>query len=262
MSEVETFTKRDAIKSLKECAKKNDGYLTPELYLVSNLNPPVKWITEQFGSFDNALKESNIFTQKEYEIQQSKIQIVKNFKLIAIENNGIVTQVLYKKNECKPSVDYISKHFGWEEMIREANVKPHSQLMNIDDLLNKLKLEIKKLGYIPTRDEYEKLSISPSVDSLSTKGVPWTEAMRKVGYNTYGKPVKVKDKICLEEGCYNQFTPIDDQTYCDNCYKDMRIKLMKKIDKLNSEQKHKDIIRKLTYGGNGDRIIKEILESI
>jgi hypothetical protein len=196
------------------------------------------------------------------ETNDTKIQIIKNLKLLALENNGIVTQTLYKQNKLKPSTEYISKHYGWEEILREANVKPHVQLMSVDDLVDKLKIEIKKLGYIPTRDEYEKLNISPSVDSLSSKGITWGDAMKKAGYNTYGKAVKVKDRICKDIDCFNQFTPEGEQKHCDVCYKKMRMNLIKKLEKLNNYDKLKDIIRKLVYGGNNDSIIEDIFENL
>jgi hypothetical protein len=200
--------------------------------------------------------------KKQPETNETKMQIIKNIKLLALENNGIVTKTLYKQNKLKPSTEYISKHYGWENILREANVKPHTQLMSANDLIDKLKTEIKKLGYIPTRDEYEKLNMSPSVDSLSSKGIKWTDAMKKAGFITYGKPVKVKDKICKDIDCFNQFTPVGEQKYCEVCYKQMRMKLIKKLEKLNNYDKLKDIIRKLVYGGNNDNIIEEIFESI
>ncbi len=182
---------------------------------------------------------------------------------MTLENDGIVTQLMYEKDNLTPSIRLINKHFGWAKLLKELGIKSNTQFLDEDQLLKELKISIKKLGYIPTRTEYEGLLIKPTVKVLSSRNITWAGGMRKVGFKPYGKSISIKDLICADENCYGQFTPYENhEKYCVNCYKSMRARVIKGLDRSNELTKIKEYTKKLIYNGNSDKIIEEMFKSI
>lgn len=197
---------------------------------------------------------------QKYTEQEAKKIILRNLKALSIENNGTVTPEIYKSSNLKPSYSYIKEHFGWTNILREANINPHPSMLTANELISLLKNSIKELGYIPTRDEYEKLRIKPNVDTFKNRDMTWAEAMQKAGYTTYGKAVKVKDRVCNNGDCFSQFTPEYEQHwYCEDCQKDIRGKFITKLNSMKSADELRKIALQLGTSNNTFRTIQFIL---
>lgn len=259
------YSEKEIINFLVQAANQNDGWLTTDLYDKTRKkeHPSSGWISKHFGSFQEGLSKAKILNKYQHDISTGKIEAIKNIKLLSLENGGIVTQSMYEKNNLNPSIRFINKHFGWAKLLKELGIKSNTQFLDEEQLLKELKISIKKLGYVPTRTEYEELLIKPTVKVLSSRNITWSEGMRRVGFKPYGKPVDIKDLVCVNEGCYNQFAPTEDHDrYCTSCYKSMRSRIIKGIDKTNNLEKIKEFTKKLIYNGNSDKIIEEMFKSI
>ena len=235
------------------------GYLNVDLYDKHRGEyPSSDTIKKVYGStLKNMLDSLKIKSKEEYLVEKNRPTAIGNMKLLYLEH-GEVSKALYDKAKMLPSSEYITKKYGWDEIAKEANVKlANAQYTSDTFLLNDLKLSIKELGYIPTSKEYETLKIKPSLEILRKHGYTFVNAMRKCGYRTYNKPVKVKDKICNNKDCFKQFTPHDDELYCESCYKDMRARIVKELDKMG-QQRLKEICASLIYATTKQKAIIDI----
>ncbi|MGM1044818.1 MAG: hypothetical protein ACQEXX_01590 [Bacillota bacterium] len=254
---------KDLKKSIKSIAEVCGGYLTTSLYDENRGDLP-SWDTIRTKykiTFSDLLVELQIKTKEEYLIQKNKVKVISNMKLLNLEH-GHVSKKIYDDSKMLPSTDYITRHYGWNDIAKEANVKlAQGQYIDLEDMIKQLKGSIKKLGYIPSSTEYKDLLLKPSQDSLSTQGITWTEAMKKAGYKPYGKAVNVKDIICSNDDCYRQFTPKDaGEKYCDPCFKQLRSVIIKELKHMNST-KLEEICTKLIYLGNSQKNILDIFHS-
>ncbi|WP_106768032.1 hypothetical protein [Paenibacillus faecalis] len=254
---------KDLKKNIKDVSEKCGGYLTTNLYDENRGTLP-SWdsIRSKYNiNFSELLAELNIKSKDEYLMQRNKVKAISNFKLLNLEF-GFVSKKIYDDSKLQPSSEYISKHYGWNEIAKEANVRlAHGQYIDLNDVIEQLKETIKKLGYIPTSTEYKELQLKPSQDSLAAKNITWTDAMKKAGYRPYGKAVIVKDKVCFNEDCYRQFTPIDEsEKHCDPCYKHLRSILIKELKQMN-KAKLEEVCTKLIYLGNSQKNILDIFNS-
>ncbi|RNB59457.1 hypothetical protein EDM57_04760 [Brevibacillus gelatini] len=197
---------------------------------------------------------------KVYTKAEAKKLILRNLRALSTENKGKVTPEIYKSSGLKPSYSYIKEHFGWTNILREANIMPHPSMLTAEELIQQLKDSIKELGYIPTSTEYDKLKMKPDSDSLSKRGLTWSEAMNEAGFRTYGKPVKVKDRVCYNAGCYNQYTPeYEHHWYCDECQKDIRGKFISKLNDMKDANALRKIALQLATSNNSFRTITFIM---
>jgi ribosomal protein L24 len=244
--------------------ERNHGYLNVELYDKHKGKdyPSSESIKKIYKlSLVEILKSLKIKNKEDYTIDKNRPISISNMKLLHLEH-GEISKTLYDKAKLLPSSEYITKKYGWDELAKEANVKlANSQYISSDDVLKELKLVIKSIGYIPTSKEYESLRLKPSQEILRKHGHTFVEAMRKCGYRTYNKPVKVKDKVCIGKDCFRQFTPLEDEIYCDQCYKDLRSRLIKEIGNM-SQQRLKDVCQKLIYAGNKQKTILDIFNNM
>ncbi|QWU14344.1 hypothetical protein SAMN04487895_101646 [Paenibacillus sophorae] len=239
------------IKKIQYAANQAGGYLTTMLYDKHRGDLPSWEILKKNLNieFSELLNLCEIDNKDEFLKKENRIKAISNFKIINLER-GEVSKTLYDnyKPSLTPSSDYISKHYGWDEIAKVANVKlANSKYLSVDDAVRELKNTIKQLGYIPTSDEYKQNKLKPSRDALSTLGVSWTEAMKKAGYRPYGTSVSVKDKVCAEHNCFRQFTPNDEsEIYCDQCFKIYRQKI---VDNIRNMDRHTliDISQKIIY---------------
>ncbi|ATF13606.1 hypothetical protein A616_16955 [Brevibacillus brevis X23] len=198
---------------------------------------------------------SNVYTEAE-----AKKLVLRNLRALSTENKGNVTPEIYKKSGLKPSYSYIKDHFGWTNMLREANIMPHPSMLTAEELVQQLKESIKELGYVPTSTEYDKLKLKPDSEALSKRELTWTEAMLQAGYKTYGKAVKLKDNVCYNGGCYTQFTPEYEQHwYCDECQKDIRGKFISKLNGTKDAAALRKIALQLATSNNSFRTITFIM---
>lgn len=251
-------------KKIKAIADSLGGYLTAALYDENRGDLP-SWDTLRSKyniTFKELLESLKILSKEEYLIRKNRIKAISNFKIINLEY-GYVSKKLYDELKYSPSSDYISTHYGWVEIAKEAGAKlDRGQYTSIEELIAELKNSIKVLGYIPTSTEYRKMSIKPSQDSLSSWDITWTEAMKKAGYRPYGKSVLVHDKVCDNDDCYRQFTPTEDQQIlCNQCYKELRAKLAKSIKNMN-RVRLEEVCQKLIYNGNTEKNIIELTKTI
>ncbi|KAA9007316.1 hypothetical protein F4V43_02185 [Paenibacillus spiritus] len=219
------------IEKAKSVAVRAGGYLTVDLFNRNRGDLPV-WETLKKTydiNFSEFLKECEILDKEQYTIKKNRTNAISNLKLLALEH-GEVSKVLYDKSGYSPSSDYISKHYGWEDMCKTANVKIVGGYITLDAALDDLKKSIKELGYVPTSKEYESLRLKPTVDALKKFNVTWTVAMRKAGFSPYGQSVSVKDKICIEHNCYRQFTPsFEGDKFCEECFKKYRAEVVRAL---------------------------------
>ncbi|OMD66775.1 hypothetical protein [Paenibacillus odorifer] len=256
---------KEFIEDIKNVSMKAGGYLTTSLYDKNRGSLPAwETIKKKFNNieFSELLIKCGVFSKEEFLKKTNRIKAISNFRIINLEN-GYVSKVLYDSFKFSPSSEYISKHYGWTEIAKEAEVKlANSQYLSIDDMISELKVNIKKLKYIPTSSEYDSLGIKPSQKSFTAKGLQWSQAMRKAGYKPYGKSVTIKDKVCSNDSCYRQFTPTDDkEILCEPCYKELRAKLVKELDGMSS-QKLKEVSTRLIFAGNSQTTVLDIFKSI
>jgi hypothetical protein len=251
------------IKQIQSISKTAGGYLTVELYDKNRGSLP-SWDTLKKKlnniEFVELLKITKVMSKDEYNFNKNRIKAISNFKIINLEY-GFVSTAIYDELKLEPTSDYISKKYGWSKIAEEANVKlANNQYTSIDEMILELKNNIKKLGYIPTLKEYEKLLIKPSRKSFASQEIQWSDAMSKAGYRTYGKPVKTKDRVCANADCYKQFTPSNkDEIYCINCFKDLRAKLVREVEKLNVDEL-RDVTKKLIYSSTAQKIVLDALK--
>lgn len=251
------------IKQIQRTSKLAGGYLTVDLYDKNRGDLPA-WETLKKRldhiEFSELLKYAKVLSKDEYNFNKNRIKAISNFKILNLEF-GYVSIALYDEQKLEPSSDYISKKYGWLKIAEEANVKlSNNQYTSINDMILELRNNIKKLGYIPTLNEYEKLLIKPSRKSFATNDIQWSDAMAKAGYRTYGKPVKIKDRVCANEDCYKQFTPSNsEEIYCSNCFKDMRAKLIREVEKLTIDEL-RNVTTKLIYSSTAQKVIMDALK--
>lgn len=253
----------ELIKQIQTVSKDAGGYLTVDLYDKNRGDLP-SWDTlkKKLNNIDfgDLLKAAKVMSKEEYNFNKNRIKAISNFKIISLEH-GYVSTALYDGMKLEPSSDYISKKYGWSKIAEEANVKlANNQYASINEMIQELKNNIKKLGYIPTLNEYESLLIKPSRKSFATQNIQWSDAMSMAGYKTYGKPVKVKDRVCMNDDCYKQFTPSNkDEVYCSNCFKDLRAKLIREVEELNVEEL-RDVAKKLIYSSTAQKVVLNALK--
>lgn len=245
---------------IQEVAKSSGGYLTVKLYDKNRGDlPSWEYIRTKYNiSFKEMLKILNICSKEEYLFRKNRIRAIGNFKLINLEY-GFVSKKIYDGLKYSPSSDYISTHFGWTDIAKEAGVRlDRGKYTGIEEVISDLKKSIKTLGYIPTSTEYKKMSIKPTQDILSSWGVTWSEAMKKAGYKPYGKSISVHDRVCSSDDCFRQFTPNADQRLlCSQCYKQCRAKLAKSIENMN-RTRLEEVCKKLIFNGNTEKNILEL----
>jgi len=248
---------------LKEL-ERSHGYLNVELYdkYRGKEYPSSETIKKSYNqSLVEILKNLKIKNKEDYTIEKNRPVAISNMKLLFLEH-GEISKSLYDRAKLLPSSEYITKKYGWEELAKEANVKlANSQYTSSGAVLSELRFRIKELGYIPTSKEYEQLKLKPSLEVLRKYRFTFVSAMRKCGFKTYNKPVTVKDKICNSKNCFRQFTPVDDEIYCDECYKDLRSRLIKEIGNMN-QQRLRDVCQKLIYTGNKQKTILDIFNNM
>lgn len=162
---------------------------------------------------------------------------VQNIKALIMENKGkSITKEIYKKSGLKPSVSYIDDHLGWSNVLKEAGVIQINSSTTEEELIQIMKNSIKAFGYIPTRQEYEQNNLKPSIETLSRRGIKWADAMQRAGFKTYGKPAKVRDRICYNAGCFTQFTPKYEQHwFCIDCQKIITKRMINKINIMTAQ---------------------------
>ncbi|QSF43473.1 hypothetical protein [Paenibacillus tianjinensis] len=240
------------------------GYVNVELYDSKRGTeyPSSTTIKKMYGlSLLDILKDQKIKSKDEYLIIKNRPVSISNMKLLYLEH-GEISKSLYSEAKLLPSSEYITKHYGWENIAKEANVKlANAQYNSKEDVIKELKIIIKELGYIPTSKEYESLRLKPSQETLRKYGFTFSEAMRKSGYRTYNKSVTIKDKVCSNKDCYRQFTPTEDEIYCEPCFKELRSRLIKEIEGM-SPQRLKEICQRLIYAGNKQNTILDIFNNM
>ncbi|WP_211750442.1 hypothetical protein [Paenibacillus sp. Marseille-Q4541] len=256
----------ELIENIRKVSKQSGGYLTTTLYDANRYEDMVSWDrlkkNYKLESFNDLLEQAKVPNKVQYEKEKNKIKAISNIKLLALEH-GFVNYTLYEKAKLTPSAKYINTHYGsFDQLARESNVKLSTHLLTDDESIAALKETLKELGYIPTKKEYHSLNLTPTVGALEHRNLSWGDALRKAGYRPYTKSSLVRDKICIENSCYNQFSPSDEEeTYCEFCYKKLRAELVKKLDKMNIYEL-KEITQNLIYVGNSQRSLRHIVDKL
>lgn len=255
---------KDLISSKIKQLEEQFGYVNVELYDKNRGKelPSSETIKKKLGvSLIDIIKSLKIKSKEEYLIIKNRPIAISNLKILFLEH-GEVSKTLYNENKLTPSSEYISKHYGWEEIVKEANVKlANAKYVSKEELIKELKSTIKTLGYVPTGREYESLRLKPTQEILRKHGYTWVDAMRKCGYRTYSKPVMIKDQICINKDCYRQFTPLEEEIYCEQCFKELRSRLIKEIGNMNL-QRLREVCQRLIYAGNKQRTVLDIFNNL
>ncbi|WP_029518002.1 hypothetical protein [Paenibacillus polymyxa] len=244
------------IEEAKKAAKQAGGYLTADLFdQFRDKKKTVAWDTysrKNKITFRDFLKIAKIPSKDEYKLNKTKIQIIQNFKLLNI-TYGYIDKKSYEEQKYTPSWEYISDRFGIEKMACIAEVKLKNKYIDIDTMISDLKISIKELGYIPTRQQYDELKLKPSIKSLKSKNLSWRNAMIQAEYNS----TRVGDKICQYDRCYVQFEA-SEKLFCDTCEKKVKSEINKLIDSMSLKDAQ-SLLRELINEGNVDhKLLDEI----
>ncbi|MEC4565419.1 hypothetical protein L8C07_05630 [Paenibacillus sp. CMAA1739] len=245
----------DIVVQARLAAEKAGGYLTTELFdKYRDKDKTVTWDTynrkHKIG-FKEFLKIANIPSKDEFQLKENRTKAISNLKLLNV-TQGYIDKQGYEKEGFSPSWDYISEHFGIENLAEVAKVNLKNRYLNIDSMISDLKQTIKRLGYIPTRKQYGDLKLKPSLSTIANNNMTWEVAMAKAEFNAKG--AKTHDKVCNNERCYTQFTPVNDELFCDSCYKQIREEVIKKIQNYSLSDVRKMAIDLVLFGNSHQKL--------
>ncbi|MHB0943318.1 hypothetical protein ACYCSU_16845 [Paenibacillus sp. ALE1] len=244
------------IAEAKLAAKEAGGYLTVELFdLYRDKEKTTTWDTynrKAKTNFKDFLKKAGIPTKEEYLLEKNRIKAISNFKLLNVLN-GYVDKMDYEAGNFEPVWDYISDRFGIEKICKAAEVNLKNKYTSVESMIVDLKNSIKKIGYIPTKVEYDSLKLKPSSSAMNNKGLSWTEAMKKAEFS----PKKVGEKVCEYERCYSQFPFIEGKKFCITCENKIKNEILNKIELMNTKDL-KDVTKVLVLEGNNHNLLDKL----
>lgn len=182
--EKPNYTKNEIINTLNKVAKENNGKITLKYYNDKKIKPSLKVIKKVFGSWENALKSSNL----EYHCTNKKIyseeEILNTLKKCYKENGNYISANLYKEKGYKPSTHTISKKFGsWNIALEQAGLKIN-QKNEKKFTKNQIKEILKKLAnkddFLSVETYKEKCS-TPSFGTVVSMFGSWNNAIKESG---------------------------------------------------------------------------------
>lgn len=119
------ISKDDIIQALQGYVKENNGHLSLELYKKKKYKPSETTIRKKFGSWNQALQEAGITTNREGNkwYKEDVIKILQNIS----QNGKAITIEEYQKKRKQPSYDTIVALFGsWNQALKKAGLKENS----------------------------------------------------------------------------------------------------------------------------------------
>jgi DNA-binding protein H-NS len=200
---AKNYSKEEIIKALQRYAEENDGFLTYDLYRNKKYKPSDTTIRKKFGSWNQALREAGIMTNREVEKWYTEEEVLRILQNVS-ENGKAITIDEYKKQKIQPNFDTIVALFGsWNEAIKKAGLKENSVVYTDEEMIKALQKYSQKKGKFTSLD-YVKDRIQPSYPAIQQRFGSWANAVKNAGIEptyVYYTDLEILHEIkrCLDE---------------------------------------------------------------
>lgn len=200
---AKSYSKEEIINALQHYVDENNGFLTLTLYKNKKYKPSESTIRKKFGSWNQALQEAGILTNREVRKWYTEKEVIRILQNVS-ENDKAITVEEYKKQRIQPHYDTIVSLFGsWNEAIKKAGLKENSMVYTNEEMIKALQEYSQKKGNFTSID-YEKAEVKPGYLAIQKRFGSWANAVRNAGiepgYVRYtDREILYEIKRCLDE---------------------------------------------------------------
>ncbi|MCF2132046.1 hypothetical protein L1I79_37355 [Strepomyces sp. STD 3.1] len=208
-----SYSKEEIINLLLHYADENNGSLNLTLYRNKKYKPSESTIRKKFGSWNQALQEAGILTNREIRKWYTEEEVLRILQNVSGHDKAITVEE-YKKQKIQPDYDTIVALFGsWNEAIKKAGLKENSMTYTSEEMVKALQEYSQKKGEFTSID-YEKDGMQPGYLAIQKRFGSWANAVRSAGikpsfvYYT-DREILHEIKRCLDEKGTHYITMAD-----------------------------------------------------
>jgi len=191
--EMDKYTKEDVVRSLQAFAQKvGEKNLTKRKHQQLKIKPSYPTVLKLFGSWEKALAKAG-FSPIPL-VKYTDDDLIKSLQKCAEQNDGHISQDIYKKDCPSPSAHTIIERFGsWENALEKAGLRTNTyrnEPYTKEEMITALQRFYQENGGYISNTTYYASGRTPSPSAIRNTFGSWNQALIEAGI-----PINVKQKL-------------------------------------------------------------------
>lgn len=159
------YTKEEIIRVLRDFYE-NNGIITREFYMLSGQIPHLHTIINYFGTWESALEEADIDTEKDRK-QYTKEEIIQSIQRCYQDSRKTMTISTYINGDYLPKLATIRRVFGsWEQAVEAANLRQFQERYTKEEVLEILRECYEQNHGKLSMSDYRHMRVEPTVSFI------------------------------------------------------------------------------------------------